>query len=113
MSHTTDIICTTRGGHAARTADAALKMVVDAVEATGKAGSITIKMVIAPMKGGDTELEVDFKITQSIPVETIPKGIFYPDHGKLVREDPRQLTFDDSKTIDLSARRVGVTGDDI
>jgi hypothetical protein len=119
MGHTTDVICTMRGGAAARTADAALRKVVEAVEATGKKGSITIKMTIAPLKGGDTELDVDISITNSIPVESIPKGIFYPKDGELVRDDPRQLTLDgtinsDGKTIDIASRRFnGATGNDI
>lgn len=120
MGITTDVLSTMRGGAAARQADALLKDVVKAVEATGKKGSITIKLDIGKFKGGDTELEIKATLKHSVPVEDIPMGLYYPDKdGSLHREDPRQLEFDDvsgdGKTINLSARRmgVGVTGDDL
>lgn len=118
MGITTDVLSTMRGGAAARAADDLLKKVVQAVEATGKSGSVTIKLQIGKMKGGDTELEVKAKLAHSLPVEDIPVGFYYPTKdGSLVREDPRQLELmgdtDDGKTITLAARRMGVTGNDL
>ena len=118
MGITTDVLSTMRGGAAARAADDLLKEVVKAVEANGKKGSITIKLDIGKLKGGDTELEIKASLKHSVPVEDIPMGIYYPDKdGSLHREDPRQLELigdgEDGKPISLSARRMGVSGDDL
>lgn len=119
MGHTSDTLATVRGGAASRAADELLKAVVEAVQKTGKKGSVGIKLEISMLKDGDTEMEVKVKLSHSVPVADIPMGIYYP--GKdftLEREDPRQLTFDgemsgDGKTVNLAARRVGASGDDI
>lgn len=116
MGITTDVLSTMRGGAAARSADELLKKVVQGVEATGKKGSITIKLDIGKLKGGDTELEIKATLSHKVPVEDIPMGIYYPDKdGSLHREDPRQLTFDDDgKTINMAARRMNsVSGSDL
>lgn len=117
MGHTSDTLATMRGGAASRAADILLARVVEQVQATGKKGTVTIKIEISMLKDGDTEMEVHCKLSHSVPAADIPKGIYYP--GKdftLSREDVRQasLEFND-KTIDLTARRVNnsATGDDI
>lgn len=118
MGITTDVLSTMRGGAAARAADKLLREVVQAVEATGKKGSLTIKLDIGKLKGGETELEIKATLKHNLPVEDIPMGIYYPDKtGGLHREDPRQLEFfsddKDGKTIDLASRRMGASGDDL
>lgn len=115
----TDVINTIRGGAPDRAASAIMAEVVKAVEATGKKGSITLKLDISKLKGGETEMEVKASISHKTPTEDIPMGIFYPDEkGGLFRTDPRQLTFEgklaeDGKTVNLASRRMGASGDDI
>jgi hypothetical protein len=113
----TDVINTMRQGAAERAASRALAEVVKAVNLTGKKGTITLKLTISKLKGGDTETEVKAEVAFKAPQEDIPMGIFYPDEkGELHRTDPRQLTMlneGNDRTINLSARRMGASGDDI
>jgi hypothetical protein len=61
-------------------------------------GFVNIKIKVSKLKGGETELKVDMKVTSSIPVPSIPFGIYYPgEHGSLHRTDPRQLSMLDHK----------------
>lgn len=93
MAEFAEAVATMRGGAADRAASAALAKVVEAVRATGKAGSVTLKIAIAPLKDGDGELEIKAKIGMTLPAEDIKSAIYYADeNNKLVRIDPRQMT---------------------
>lgn len=116
MGLITDVLATMRGGAADRAASELLAKVALAVTETGKKGSVTIKLDVEKLKGGDTELQIKATLNYKAPLEDIPMGIYYPDKdGKLHREDPRQMSFiEDGKTVNLTARRMaGVTGDDL
>lgn len=97
------IVAQMRGGAADAAITETMKKVVEAVYRTGKAGSVTLKLNIAKLKDGDTELEIQPKISAAIPQVDLPKGIYYPDErGNLHRTDPRQLSM-------LEAREGGKT----
>lgn len=106
----TDTVSTMRNGAADRAASEAMAKLVEAVRATGEAGSITLKLGIKPLKDGDGELEVTASVGLSLPKVKIPTGIYYAtEDNKLTRTDPRQLSMlgnDDGKTVDLTARRI-------
>lgn len=116
MGILSDVIATMRGGSADRTGSDLLAKVVQAVQASGKKGSLTVKIEIGMLKGGDTEMEIKASLASKVPSADIPMGIYYADDkGNLHRDNPKQISMldDDGKTINLSARRMGVSGDDL
>lgn len=66
-----------------------LAEIVAAVQATGKAGDLTLKLSIKPT--GDNQVEIEAKITGKAPKPDVGKAIFFVDknHG-LSRRDPNQ-----------------------
>lgn len=91
MAEFATTVSTMRGGAADRAASAALEKVVEAVRATGKAGSVSLKITIQPLKDGDGELEVKAKVGLTLPAEDIKSAIYYADDDNhLIRTDPRQ-----------------------
>lgn len=71
MAEFAETVSTMRGGAADRAASAALKKLVEAVRATGKGGTVSLKIAIAPLKDGDGELEVEAKIDLTLPAEDL------------------------------------------
>lgn len=81
----------------------ALYDVVNAVEATGKAGSLTLTLSIQPLK--DTAggvIKVTDKVKTSLPEFARPASIFFADAGNLVRDNPNQLRFDGMRDVSAS-----------
>jgi hypothetical protein len=103
------LLSTMRNGAANERATEELEKLVQAVQATDKSGSVTIKIKVSKLKGGETELKVDMTVSSSIPVGDIPFGIYYPDKdGSLHRTDPRQMELLDHKQRqDGDVNRVG------
>lgn len=104
------LIATMRNGAANDVATGQLEKLVAAVQHTGKKGSVTIKIEVGMLKDGDTEMQVQMKVSSSIPVSDIPKGIYYPgEHGTLHRTDQRQMSLlkDDSGEREDRMSRVG------
>ena len=69
MAEFATTVSTMRGGAADRAASDALKKLVEAVRATGKGGSVNLKIIIAPLKDGDGELLLEAKIGLTLPTE--------------------------------------------
>lgn len=120
MGLATDVLSTMRNGAADRAMSELLAQVALAVQQTGKKGSVTLKLDVGKLKGGDTELEIKASLKSSLPHEDIPVGIYYSDDkGVLTRNDPRQATMFDADTpngrvMTIAGRRMaGVTGDDL
>lgn len=92
---TSHLLATMRNGTANDAATNELEKLVKAIQDSQDAGAnghVTIKIKVSKLKGGETELKVDMKVTSSIPVPPIPFGIYYPDKdGTLHRTDPRQM----------------------
>jgi hypothetical protein len=74
---------------------AALRDVAEAVEQTGKAGSITYTIKVAPNPNAEHVVTTSDDIKVKLPTRDRPASIFFVDDAyRLVRSDPRQLTFE-------------------
>lgn len=74
--------------------DDTLKEVVTAINATGKPGSITLKLKIVPEGNADSESPI-YAITEDISVKKPRKSrgvakFFGDEEGNLMRNDPKQ-----------------------
>jgi hypothetical protein len=77
-------------------ASEALQVLVEAVEATGKPGSLTIKLSLKPDAKYGTAVEVKDEITVKVPQPDKPSSLFYMDGShNLVRHDPAAMTIHD------------------
>ncbi|MGH3355255.1 MAG: hypothetical protein ACRDOJ_05120 [Nocardioidaceae bacterium] len=73
---------------------------VDRVRDTGKKGSVTLTVTVAPMKDDIDTLVISDEIKLRLPEHDRKASIFYPDeHGNLTRRDPRQLDFDSLREV--------------
>lgn len=90
-----------RRGAAEYEAGIALQELVAAVEATGKPGTLSIKLTITPDPQYGTAVGVADDATVKLPKPTKPSSLFYMDGShNLRREDPGQLripTHDDTE----------------
>lgn len=92
------LLATMRNGAANHAATEQLEKLIQAVQDTGKKGTVTIKIEVGKLKDGETELQVQMKVSSSIPVVDIPKGIYFPgENGSLHRDNPRQLSMLDKE----------------
>lgn len=76
------------GGLPIETADQQLRAVIDAVHRTGKKGSVSLTLQIAP--NGETGLEVTASVKATAPQVAFGKSFFFTDPrtGDLTRESP-------------------------
>lgn len=88
----TDVMRELRNGRGVAIASDMLNEVVRAVQATGKAGSVTIKIKIEPDEEGEgAQMFVAMDCSKKVPTPDIPTGVFYANRdGDLVRVDPNQ-----------------------
>ena len=91
-----NIIEAHKNGRVITDISAALKQVTAAVQLTGKGGSVTLTMKVAPASKGDAGTLVFLpKVKATIPEAEVPGSIFYADEDfNLVREDPNQAALD-------------------
>lgn len=88
-----------------RKAGEALQRLAGAVAATGKKGSVTVKVDVEPMKGTEGTMVTTVTVTEKLPVEPAKSAVFYTDaNDNLIRTDPRQLAFEGLK--DVSAPQI-------
>lgn len=87
-----DVLSQIKGGAAIHDAAKDLNELVRAVKATGKSGTLTIKLTVEPDKADDTVCTIQPDVTLKLPKKARAKAIFYIDDktGDLTREDPRQ-----------------------
>lgn len=79
---------------------AGLRDLAERVTETGKKGSITLTVTIAPMKGAGDALIVTDAIKLNLPEHDRTASIFWPDQaGNLVRNDPNQASIFDVITL--------------
>ncbi len=91
MKPITDILRDIRKGMVAEAAGEELAQVVRAVTATGKPGSLTIKLTVKPQKGDNEQVVISSKLSATTPTADMPEAIFFADmEGDLHRNDPRQ-----------------------
>ena len=91
-----NIIEAHKNGRVITDISAALKQVTAAAQLTGKGGSVTLTMKVAPASKGDAGTLVFLpKVKATIPEAEVPGSIFYADEDfNLVREDPNQAALD-------------------
>ena len=91
MKPITDIMREIRKGALVDAATDELAELVRAVQATGKAGTITIKIKVNPLGRDSKQVELIPNISLSAPSPDLAKGIFFVDgQGDLLRDDPEQ-----------------------
>lgn len=73
-----------------------LNELVRAIDSTGKAGSLTLRVKISPNKRTGMVF-VDTEIKLNNPIHDRPSSMFYidPHDSNLVRNNPKQMNFDD------------------
>lgn len=78
----------------------ALRDLTAGVKETGRKGTLTYQVTIAPMKGNPDVLQVTDKVSARIPEPERKASIFFSDSaGNLTRTDPAQLTFESLREV--------------
>lgn len=90
-----------------------LRKVIEAVKATGKVGSITIRLDVKPADGLSDAVVVYDRIAQKVPEKTREGSMaFITKDGDLSRSDPSQMPlFEDEDIRDASANVDPRTGE--
>lgn len=88
----TQIIAEHRGGFVAERIDDMLKVLVAAVQASGKKGSITLKLEASPHGKGNREIHLRIVPTIKLPPDpdTLDESIWFGVRDGLQRDDPDQ-----------------------
>ncbi|WP_298699219.1 hypothetical protein [uncultured Brevundimonas sp.] len=99
MRPITDVLREMRKGRIVEDATEALHEVVKAVDATNKAGSVTLKIKVKPSKDGGWEKTLSAAISTDVPRPDMPDAVFFSNaDGDLVRDDPEQTRlFEDTE----------------
>lgn len=80
------------GTLAAKLAEQLQELTLAVVE-TGKAGTLTVALKVAPLKAGNvTNLVTTAKTTLKTPDDDIASVFFVDQYGNLTRDDPQQPT---------------------
>ena len=78
----------------------ALVDLVARVRDTGKKGSVSLTVNVAPLKGDVDVLVVADEIKLRLPEHDRKASLFYPDKdGNLTRRDPNQLSFESLREV--------------
>jgi hypothetical protein len=92
-------LCQHARGRTERELSAKLRELVEAVEETGKGGSITYVLSVKPQAQTEHAVLVTDEIKTKLPQLDRPASIFFADERyRLVRTDPRQLSFESAFT---------------
>lgn len=73
--------------------------VLEGVEETGKAGSITLTLKIKP--NGESAVTIEPSVAAKVPKPTVGSALFFVSGGNLVRRNPKQMDIED----ELAAKR--------
>ena len=93
-------LCEQAGGKTEAELTDGLRDLVSRVTDTGKKGSITLVVSVAPMKGDSTMLVVSDEIKLKLPEHDRKASIFWEKDGQLLRNDPNQRSiFDDIEGV--------------
>lgn len=88
-------LCTHARGRSERELSQKLQELVEAVEESGRAGSITYTLNVKPEPKAEHAMLVSDSIKVKKPELDRPASIFFADEQyRLVRTDPRQLSFE-------------------
>ncbi len=84
-----DVLNSLRRGKSHREAGNLMQELVTAVQATGRQGSLTLKLKVSRNKSG--MIEIDDLITTVLPKPDRDSSLFFADDdGNLTKDDPRQ-----------------------
>lgn len=83
----------------------ALHALVGRVQETGRKGSLSYTVTVAP--SGDDAVLVTDEIKTRLPEHRRPESLFFTDtHGNLTRRDPRQLDFSSLREVDTDTGEI-------
>lgn len=83
----TDVLRDLRGGRIVDEASRQFATVLEAVEAEGKPGTITLTLKVSPPKKGDDALRIVPSIKIKAPEPELPEALMFSDgQGSLLRE---------------------------
>lgn len=91
-------LCEQAGGKTEAELTEGLRDLVNRVGDTGKKGSITLAVTVAPMKGDPSMLVVSDEIKLKLPEHDRKASIFWQKDGQLLRNDPNQRSIFDEIT---------------
>lgn len=98
-----EVLTDLRNGTAHHELSKAIRQVTEAVQKTGKVGSLTLNIKVKPQ--GEGQVEIIDEIKTKIPEPAKPSTfMFVDDQNNLTRDNPRQATVFDMKIVD---RRTG------
>ena len=98
-------------GTAHAEASRALNDLVAAVRDTGKKGSMSITVELAPLKGSSNQILVAARVVAKPPKSDPGAAMFYVDtSGNLTREDPNQLVLDGLRVVEPRPTRTVTPG---
>lgn len=89
----TDVLTEVRRGQCELELTDGLRALVEAVETTGRSGTLTLKLDISPNGKGEAVFVKDTITVKKPQVEGQASIFFIDDEHNLTREDPRQLSF--------------------
>lgn len=90
-----EVLAQLRKGAAVDEFTAQLAELVQAVTYTGKKGSLTLKLAVAPSDSDSSAVEIVDDLKADVPKPKQPTSLFFADdRGSLTRHDPRQRKFD-------------------
>jgi hypothetical protein len=82
-------------------ASESLQRLVNAVKDTGKKGSITVTVIVDPMKQSEDALLTTILVAEKLPAIPPKAAVFYADEdGNLTKTDPGQLDFDSLREVE-------------
>ena len=88
-------------GNAHAEASRALHDLVAAVRDSGKKGTMSIALTVAPLKGSDSQVVVAAQVTAKPPKSEPAAAVFYlDDAGNLTRHDPRQIELEGLRVVE-------------
>jgi hypothetical protein len=100
----TDILRQVRKGLLVEQLDEQMQKLIQAIDSTGKGGSLTLTVNIKPSKTGGWDKNFAFDIKAKLPARSAPEAVFFsnPD-GDLSRDDPDQRPlFEDAESFKRS-----------
>jgi hypothetical protein len=102
-----DTLAQIQNGRLAAAAAEGLHELLEAVEDTGKGGSVTVTLQVAPLSKGDVRmLTVGGAVAVKAPKIEPAKSVLYLHKGNLQRDDPQKETLPGLQRINLAAPTV-------
>jgi len=93
-----DVLAKISRGAVLDEATLSLGALVQAVTSTGRKGSLTVTLSVAPMKGSPGQVTVSAAVGVKEPKDDAHAGVFFTDDtGRLSRNDPYQATLDETE----------------